>query len=328
MIFDNTDYQPHDDESVLECLLRHGVEIDYSCKSGNCQSCILKSLQGDIDTNSQRGLKPTAIEQGFFFACQQKASTIDHASFIDDKLLFSHARLVDKYLFCDDICRITLEPVNSLYYHAGQFINLKNPMGVVRSYSIASLPSDNQFVELHIHKKHNGAMTDWIFKQFNIGDNVDFQGPIGECFYTSSDPNCPIILIGTGTGAAPLIGILKDALKSNHKGSIVFYHGAKTIEGLYLHDELLEIEKNNTNFDYRPCLSPKNDAETTPKITLGYCNEIALNEITPSGDTLLFLCGNPDMVNQTRKKAFLAGIASKNIYVDPFEYKDLRKASR
>jgi len=61
---------------------------------------------------------------------------------------------------------------------------------------------------------------------------------------------------------------------------------------------------------------------------MSYCNEIALSEMTPSGDTLLFLCGNPDMVNQTRKKAFLAGIASKNIYVDPFEYKDLRKKPR
>jgi len=171
-------------------------------------------------------------------------------------------------------------------------------------------------------------MTNWIFSQFNIGDSVDFQGPIGECFYTSADPNCQINLIGTGTGAAPLIGILKDALKSGHKGAIVFYHGASAIEGLYLHDELLEIERNNNNFSYRPCLSSEDLTESDPKINHGYCNEIALNEITASSETLLFLCGNPDMVNQTRKKAFLAGIASKNIYVDPFEYRDLRKVPR
>jgi len=289
---------------------------------------MLKSIQGDVDEIAQKGLKPTAVEQGFFFACQQKASNIQEASFIDADLLFSHARLVDKHYYSDEICRLTLEPVSSLYYHAGQFINLKNPQGIVRSYSIASIPSATQFIELHIHRKNNGTMTGWIFDELKVGDNIDFQGPIGECFYSSSDPNCPIVLVGIGTGAAPLIGILNDALGSGHQGKVVLYHGARCIEGLYLHGELLKIENSYPNFCYRPCLSAEDYDNSDAKITTGYCNEIALNEMEISDSMLLFLCGNPDMVNQTRKKAFLAGIVSKNIYVDPFEYKDLRKVAR
>ena len=335
MIFNNKNYQPTGNESLLECLLRYDVQVDYSCKTGNCQSCMLKSTQGEIDKDAQKGLKSTAIEQGFFLACQQKAERIQAAELINQELIFSHARLVDKKLFSEDICQLIIEPVSPLYYHAGQFINLKNSQGIVRSYSIASIPSEQQFIELHVYKQANGVMSNWLFNEFTIGDNIDFQGPIGECFYTSENKNNPIILVGTGTGAAPLIGIVRDAIKSGHQGSILFYHGARSFSGLYLHDILSALDKEHSNFTYRPSVSRDHDLisklvenDSPIKIELGRCNEIAMKEIKPTAETTLYLCGNPDMVNKTRKKAFLAGIASKNIYIDAFEYKDLRKNDR
>ncbi|MCJ8318341.1 MAG: FAD-binding oxidoreductase [Colwellia sp.] len=319
----------------MECLLRCELKIDYSCKTGNCQSCLLKSIAGDVDKKAQKGLKPTAIEQGFFLACQQQAEAIQKAESIDNELIFSHARLVNKQLFSNDICQLIIEPVSPLYYHAGQFINLKNSQGIVRSYSIANIPSEQQLIELHIHKKTNGAMSHWLFNEFNVGDNIDFQGPIGECFYTSENKNKPMILIGTGTGAAPLIGIVRDALKSGHQGLILFYHGARNIEGLYLHDMLSNLDKSHSNFNYLPSISHNDDLlsnlgsnDSAIKIVVGRCNEIAIKKLQPTPQTILYLCGNPEMVNTTRKKAFLAGIASKNIYIDPFEYKDLRKSER
>ncbi len=336
MIFAEKKLTPLDGESVLDCLLRHAVPVDHSCKSGNCQSCLLKLSSGKIDPGAQKGLKPTAIKQGFFLACQQPCELIEAASFIDAELIFSHARLVDKQFFNDETCRLLLEPVSPTYYHAGQFINLKNPHGVIRSYSIASLPSNDRFLELHVHKKSNGIMSHWIFDEFKVGDRIDFQGPIGECFYTCLSIEQPLILIGTSTGAAPLIGILKDALHSEHQGSIIFYHGARNFEGLYLHELLLELENSHSNFCYRPSITEEltsSENEHSGKIKTGRCNEIALQEMALSNtstiaNTLLFLCGNPEMVNMTRKRAFLAGVASKNIYIDPFEYKDLRQAAR
>ena len=90
MKFSGTEYQAQDDESVLECLLRHNVKMDYSCKTGNCQSCMLKSTQGQINTKAQVGLKPTAIQQGFFLACQQPAKTLDD---VDPELLEMYKKL-------------------------------------------------------------------------------------------------------------------------------------------------------------------------------------------------------------------------------------------
>lgn len=329
MLFNNKTFQVENDESVLDCLLRHQVNVAYSCKSGSCHSCLLKTEQNDASASAQQGLKRTAIEQGFFLSCQQKAGLLTEANFIDEKLLYIRAELVSKNNLATDICQLFIKPELPFTYRAGQFINLKNPQGIVRSYSIASIPSDGNTLEIHVHRKRNGLMSQWILDEFNAGDCIDIQGPIGECFYSTEELNSPITMIGTGTGAAPLIGILRDALYQGHQGPISFYHGARNFDSLYLHQILLDIEAKNSNVNYRPSLSSDTDNSLQAQdIDKGHCNDIALSEIIVSADTLLFLCGNPWMVKQTKTKAFLSGIASQNIYTDPFEYKELRTISR
>src|SRR4051812_16858802 len=56
-------------ESVLDCLLRHEAAVSYSCKSGVCQACLMKSAGGNIPERAQRGLKDTLQAQGYFLAC-------------------------------------------------------------------------------------------------------------------------------------------------------------------------------------------------------------------------------------------------------------------
>ncbi|MBV1909631.1 MAG: 2Fe-2S iron-sulfur cluster binding domain-containing protein [Kangiellaceae bacterium] len=333
MKFDQKSYQPNDNESVLDCLLRHDVAINYSCKSGNCQACLVRSLVGDIDLIAQKNLKPTFVKLGYFLACQQNASRVQQAARIRTELLFIPSKLLSKEMLNRDVCQLILRLKTPFDYRAGQFVNIKNSYGVVRSYSIACTPNDNNEIELHIKRKENGLMTRWIFDELEKGDDVEIQGPIGECFYSDLDPSSQLILIGTGTGAAPLLGILKDALNNNHQGTIAFYHGGRTLEELYLHQKLSELTLRHTNLKYIPCLSERSEQDTEDnsspvKLEDGYCNQIALDRMQPNANTLLYLCGNPEMVKQTQRSAFLKGISSSNIYIDPFEYKDLRETPR
>jgi len=315
--FENTDLSVVGEETVLACLLRHQYQVNYSCTSGHCQSCLLKMTDGDIRLAAQKGLKSTAVEQNFFLACQQPANSTQSACKIEQSTLFNQAQLIDKHFYNDSICRLRIACEQPFNYRAGQFINLKNPGGVIRSYSLASLP-DEPYLELHVSKKNDGKMTLWLFEQFHVGDQIEFQGAIGDCFYTQCDLNTPITLIGNGTGASPLIGIVRDALKVGHRGTINFYHGASEPSSLYLSDDLMQMQRENNNFYYHPCINSEFEHQG---VRLGRCNEIALAELKPTNEARLYLCGNPEMVAFTQKKAFLAGISSKNIFTDPFDYK-------
>ncbi|MDH5432780.1 MAG: FAD-binding oxidoreductase [Gammaproteobacteria bacterium] len=324
MLFNDNHIEPLKDESVLDALIRHQHDVSYSCKIGHCQTCLLKCREGTISQQAQVGLKATDVNQGFFLSCQQPADSIKNAEHIDTKSLFVSAKVIGKKLCSKDVCRLRLELPTQMYYHAGQFINLKNKHGVSRSYSLASVPQLDRYLELHIRLMENGEMSYWIFDTLEVGEYIEIQGPIGSCFYTEINKQFNIVLIGTGTGAAPLYGIARDALNAAHEGKIIFYHGVKHNSDLYLDSELNNLQLINKNFSYEPCTTQ----EINPKGLSGRCNDIALENITNVNSTILYICGNPEMVADTKKRAYLKGISLDKIFTDPFDRKELRSKKR
>ena len=144
--------------------------------------------------------------------------------------------------------------------------------------------------------------------------SIDIEGPNGHCFYTDG-PEHSILMIGTGTGLAPLLGILRDALHQGHNGPIHLYHGAFCPEELYLHDMLTDMAQKHSNFYYYGCVS---DQEPADGIKKGYASDIALLEHPVLKGWKVFLCGAPDLVKKTSKMAFLSGANMQDISSDAF----------
>jgi NAD(P)H-flavin reductase len=123
------------------------------------------------------------------------------------------------------------------------------------------------------------------------------------------------MLIGTGSGLAPLYGIIRDALSQGHTGPIYLFHGSRDLNGLYLSAELRELMAHYANFNYIPCLSGD---DVPAGYASGRAHDIAFAQIPNLKNWRIFLCGHPEMVRVTKRKAFLAGAAMKNIYADAF----------
>lgn len=63
-------YLCREDESVLDTLLRNGINAPFSCKEGSCHACLLHCITGQPTRLSQQGIKPAVIEKNYFKACQ------------------------------------------------------------------------------------------------------------------------------------------------------------------------------------------------------------------------------------------------------------------
>ena len=148
---------------------------------------------------------------------------------------------------------------------------------------------------------------DWQIEA-RAGDNVRVLGPSGECFYVPGRSEQPLLLVGTGTGLAPLYGILRDALAHGHTGPIHLYHGAVREAGLYLRDELARLAAENPNVHYNPTTL---DAD-------GPVDQLVLARHKQLTGFRAFLCGDPAIVQGLRKKLFLGGMDLKEIYADAF----------
>jgi len=313
--FENKHYELDSGESVLIGLQRHGVSIPSSCCSGICQACMLLAIKGTLPTESQKGLKSTLQKQNYFLACICKPTTDIEITLPGDEVRHPVlARVVEKELLNEDIFRLRLACEETFNYYPGQFIRLYRPDKLVRSYSLASVPED-KILELHIRHIPNGQMTTWLKEEVNTGDTLEIEGPSGDCFYLDDNKQQNLLMIGTGTGLAPLLGIIRDALQKGHVGSIYLYHGSHQAEGLYLVSELKTLTEQYNNFHYTACVS---SGSVPIGCEYGRANDVALKNHSDLKDWKAYLCGHPSMVSNTKTKIFLAGASLSDIYSDPF----------
>ena len=314
IVFEGKSYACEDGKSVLETLLAHGVAVAHSCGSGACQTCMLRLESGKAPQAAQAGLKDTLRAQGYFLPCVCHPDDDLEIARPDAALTRIEAVVSHITPLSQDVVCVGLSVSQPVQYRPGQFINLFKDETTARSYSLASVATDGE-LRLHVRRFANGQVSQWIHHELQTGDLVQLSPPTGNCFYLPANPGQPLLLIGTGTGLAPLYGIARDALLQGHHGPIHLYHGSRGQAGLYLVEQLQAISKQHTNFYYQHCLS----GEQVPEgFVAGRALEVALNQTPSLEGWRVFLCGNPAMVKTARKRAFLAGAAMRDIFSDAF----------
>lgn len=300
-------------ESILDCLLRHGVDYPHSCQAGVCQSCLIKGT-GAIAHDWQEGIQDTLKAQGYFLACLAKPENeIALSSPLADDCE-KKAEISELFLLTHNVMRVRLAVDDLNPWTPGQYLNLINPQGIIRSYSIANLPKQDGFIELHIKLQDQGAMGSWLKEKAKTHEKVKIRGPLGQCFYLNPQKlSYDILLAGTGTGLAPLIAIAKDALGQNHPGSITLIHGGVVDEDLYYVNELQNLAKQNADFRYEPCVLQGNGQYPIVPI-----DQKIVGHIKDPKSLKVFVCGPKDTTNKLKMKAFLAGVPSSHILSDAF----------
>lgn len=314
LTLDNHSYNCDPKQTVLEALLSQNVVVPYGCRQGVCHSCLMRSMDGAPPEEAQPGLKDAQIAQDQFLACQCYPEQDMQISLLDHNQLVS-ATVISNEKLTDEIIRLILEPDEKLEHHAGQFVNLQREDGLLRSYSIANIPSASATLEFHIRKLENGQFSQWVYNDLKVGDRLEIHTPQGDCFYVPGKPEQNLLLIGTGTGLAPLAGIITDALSHQHSGSIHLFHGSRDASGLYLVDTMQKLADQHDNFNYTACVSTSPAPEG---FVLGRASDIALETYPEPKQWRVYLCGHPEMVKTAQQKLFLAGVKIQDIYADAF----------
>lgn len=294
-------------ETVLDALLRAGVEAPFSCRSGNCQTCLHRAIDGTPPPESQKGLTEAQKKLGFFLPCICEPKTALTIAPPDDAGEAIEAIVREIAQLSHDVTRLRIEAKN-FAYRPGQFVELIAG-DLKRHYSLASHPEEDDFLEMHIRLHPEGRMSRHVRDALAIGHKLHVAGPRGTCFYEGVDTDQPLILIGAGTGLAPLYGVLRDALRRDHRGPIRLYHGARERKGLYLTEELQALATARGNVDYIPATLD----------TSGDLAALALETEAPrAAHSAFFLCGGEALVKRLKRDLFMNGASLKAIRADIF----------
>lgn len=304
-------------ESVLEALLRQGESPAFSCRNGSCLVCLQRCTSGDPGERSRRALRPSLQQHGYFLPCKSRPTEDLVLAPVREADLFSRAVVREKRFVSRDVCILRLETATSLYYHAGQFLNLRRSDGLARSYSLASLPTEDELLEVHVKRHPGGELSNWIHDVLAVDDELDVQGPHGRSYYVPGSQEQPLLLVGTGTGAAPLWGIVRDALHVGHRAPIVICLGSSTAEGLYLDAQLRTLAECHPNLEYLGAVSRRAEAGQFH----GRVEALAKQRVPDPRGWRVYVAGHPAMVAATETWALGAGVPASELHCDPFDVK-------
>jgi CDP-4-dehydro-6-deoxyglucose reductase len=295
------------EESVLDALLRSGLDVPHSCRAGVCGSCLMRAVSPEaVPQKAQTGLKDTWKASGYFLACLCRPESDFSAMPVGaDVRVPATIAALDR--LSDSVLRVRLATETAFDYRPGQYLTLLRDDGLARSYSLASLPREGR-LELHVRLIEGGRMSQWLDRDANIGTTMSLIGPSGDCFYVPGREDQSLLLAGTGTGLAPLYGIARDALAAGHRGPVHLVHGVPSRAGLYLRTELLALADGYPNFTYTASVLDEH----------GPLDKVVLAAHPSLKGWRAYVCGNPTIVQRLRKTLFLSGATLNDIHADAF----------
>lgn len=133
---------------------------------------------------------------------------------------------------------------------AGQHVVLRPdvPGGDASYFSIAAAPNQAGLRELTLASRNDSE----LLARAPLGAFVTIEGPFGKF---TLQPASGALLVGAGTGVAPLRAIAHAALASDGDTPLVLLTGNRTSADLLWHRELSALTREYPRFVYEPVLS-------------------------------------------------------------------------
>lgn len=227
------------------------------------------------------------------------------------------ARLLESTDIGDEVRHFVFEApdVEKIEFVPGQFVSLSSLFGekkVTRAYSIASSPQANLF-ELCLNRVKEGRMSPRLF-EMQVGDSVEFQGPLG--YFVLRHPPADSVMIATGTGIAPFRSMLKSHLAAHPGRSFTLIFGVRYERNIMYRDEFETMAADYSNFHFWPTLSRP---EAGWPGRTGHVQTHLDDAIGDRRDLDVYLCGMKLMVDDVRSRLKQLDFDRKHIIFEKYD---------
>jgi benzoate/toluate 1,2-dioxygenase reductase subunit len=310
-------------ELVVDAAYRARINIPMDCRDGVCGTCKSHCETGrySLDSYIEDALTEEEAEARFVLTCQMRPESDCVLSIpATSKICKSGpeafgARLHEVRRLSDTTLGFTLaldEP-DKLTFLPGQYMQVGVPgTSKSRAYSFSSAVKDG-CVDFLVRNIPGGLMSTYLSESATTGDRLTIQGPSG-IFYLR-DMNRPTLFLAGGTGLAPFLAML-DHLKARGASS----HPVHLVYGVTRDVDMVEVGRLEdfaetvSNFTFELCVSdPSTDAQKKGFVT----NFFGVEELY-GGDSDVYLCGPPPMVEAVRKHFDALGVKPASFHYEKF----------
>ena len=233
--------------------------------------------------------------------------------------------LVSRTQLTDTTLALTFRVGQLPAFEAGQFISLQfEYQGEThkRSYSIASSPAllkEEGLLEIVIGLVEGGVAST-CFANASPGDKFTITGPFGVLTLPAEMPE-RLILAGTGTGMAPYRAMLPELQKIKTMGvGIHILMGTRHRSDLFFLEEFRQLVSDASHTSFELCLSREQSLDRNAGEYPGYIqNRLPHLNLVPGKD-LVYLCGNPAMIDDNIKWLTEQGFGPRQIRREKYTF--------
>lgn len=211
----------------------------------------------------------------------------------------------------------TTDLEQGLMFKAGQFISLhidKDGKEHRRNYSIANSPNLKNKIEIAIAYLPNGLASN-LLANLSPGDIITASGPYGQFILKDEVLPQRYILIGTGTGITPYKSMLPDLsqLLTLHNLQVIILQGVRAAKDLLYSEDFVNFVDQNPKANFKACYSREYPSNPKSFEVSGYVQDQL--ELLGAGtmNDIIYLCGNPNMVDASFQKLLDLGVDRANI---------------
>ncbi len=220
-------------------------------------------------------------------------------------------------------------------FEAGQYIDVMLPGGRRRSFSMASAPQDSPRLELQVRRVCGGEFSEPLFNHAMRSALINIEGPLGQFGYRAG--TAPMLLVGGGTGVAPLLSIMRHLIGKGIEREMAVYWGVRSERDLYAQavlEELLGSARRGAARLAQRAQMPHADAGTRGRRYVpvlcepgpgwrgrrGFVHEAVLEDIDDLREYDIYAAGPPAMIAAVRRDFAAHGAAPNRLFFDSFDY--------
>jgi propane monooxygenase reductase subunit len=315
-----------EEESVLDAAFRHGFNLVYGCREGQCSACKAYLLEGEVVLKpySTFALSESEESNGYTLLCRampEEDLVVELLHFdpdnyrLENPIRDGRGVVTEVDALTHDIRRLVVEVSEpaDFSFVPGQYVDVwvpdSDPPGEVRrSFSMANLPGDGR-IELIVKRYAGGRFSGLLDGAIVPGDELAFTGPYGA--FHLRDTDRPILMVAGGSGMAPILSLLRTLASDRSDRPVRFFYGARAERDLFYVDLIGEFGRDLPDFEFTPVLSDPDR----------FVHEAA-DEFLESGamnDPEIYMCGPPPMIDAMIEVATTKhGIDDGRIYHDKF----------
>lgn len=184
-------------------------------------------------------------------------------------------------------------------FRAGQYISFKFNIGssfVTRPYSISSAPfeaekgiDNKRFIEVTVKKKNSGFITDYVWKNWNVGTEVEGVYPLGNFHYEPLRDYKTIVALAGGSGITPFHSMAREIVYGKLPINLILIYGSRNVSDIIFYDEFEKLQKESKGkIKVINVLSDENDTWQGEK---GFITSEIIEKYCDIEKSSFFICG-------------------------------------